>query len=138
MFLFVGTTIYGHDTDFMAELVIGDAVMISHPTTLDDETRIVRMVLSNSSISISSPFSSDLITTTPFRYVKAPKIELTEEEMQVERKQKTQVILFSSSAWFHIFLIDLIWSDLIGGGGPSVWGVCREGGGEGSGDEDQE
>jgi len=96
MFLFVGTTIYGHDTDFMSELVIGDAVMISHPTTLDDETRIVRMVLSNTSISISSPFSSDLITTTPFRYVKAPKIELTEEEMKVEKKQKTQVRTSSS------------------------------------------
>ena len=30
--------------------------------------KVVRMVVSNISISISSPFSTDLISTTPFRY----------------------------------------------------------------------
>lgn len=40
---------------------------------MQDETKIVRMVLSNVSIGISSPFSSDLITSSSFRYIKAPK-----------------------------------------------------------------
>jgi hypothetical protein len=68
-----GTTIFGHDTRFTTELTVGDAVIVSHPLTLVDETKIVRMVLSNMSISISSAFSSDLISTTAFRYVTAPK-----------------------------------------------------------------
>ena len=37
----------GHDgTKFMKELRAGDAIVIKHPTTLCDETRLVKMVLS--------------------------------------------------------------------------------------------
>lgn len=68
-----GTTVLGHGTLFMAELTHGDAIIVSHPTTFKDETKIVRMVLSNMSISVSSAFSSDLISTASFRYIKAPK-----------------------------------------------------------------
>ena len=56
---------------------MGDALIITHPTTTADETRIVKMVLSDVSISISSAFSSDLISTTPFRFVQAPKEQVT-------------------------------------------------------------
>lgn len=63
----LGTTVHGHETNFMEQLAPGDAIIISHPTTFQDETKIVKMVLSNISIGISSAFSSDLITTTPFR-----------------------------------------------------------------------
>lgn len=48
-------------------------VIITHPTTLAEEMKIVRIVVSNTSMSISSAFSSDLISTTPFRYIRAPK-----------------------------------------------------------------
>jgi homogentisate 1,2-dioxygenase len=34
--------------------------------------RIVKMLLSDVSISISTPFSSDLISTTPYSYISAP------------------------------------------------------------------
>lgn len=78
------TTISGHFTNFMNELSVGDAIIITHPNTLQEETKIVRMVLSNISISISSAFSTDLITTTPFRYIKAPKDE--EQEKNEEEK----------------------------------------------------
>ena len=76
----------------MDELSVGDALIITHPITLLEETKIVRMVLSNISIvtfvlsllygcifnngvyiGISSAFSTDLITTTAFKYIKAPK-----------------------------------------------------------------
>ncbi|CAM9762461.1 unnamed protein product [Discosporangium mesarthrocarpum] len=84
-----GTTIHGHEAKFMDELHVGDAVIIKHPTTLRDETRIVKMVLSNVSISVSSPFSSDLISTTSFRYIKAPREEETEEsKAEAEKKRK--------------------------------------------------
>jgi hypothetical protein len=62
-----GTTIQGHSTKFLEELSPGDAIIIFHPTTLHEETKIVRMVLSSMSIGISSAFSSDLISTTPFK-----------------------------------------------------------------------
>ena len=68
-----GTTILGHNTLFMNELNHGDAIIVTHPTTYVDETKIVRMVLSNISISVSSAFSTDLISTAPFRFIKAPK-----------------------------------------------------------------
>mmetsp|Transcript_35262 Transcript_35262/g.94413 ORF Transcript_35262/g.94413 Transcript_35262/m.94413 type:complete len:203 (-) Transcript_35262:324-932(-) len=83
-----GTAVQGHDsTKFMDELHHGDAIIITHPTTLMDETRIVTMVLSNVSISISSPFSSDLISTLAFRYVKAPK---EKREVVVDEHAKRQ------------------------------------------------
>jgi hypothetical protein len=62
-----GTTIQGHSTKFLEELSPGDAIIIFHPTTLHEETKIVRMVLSPISIGISSAFSTDLISTTPFK-----------------------------------------------------------------------
>ncbi len=46
------------------------------------------MVLSNTSIGISSAFSSDLISTTPFRYIKAPKDEEDESAKAAQVTQK--------------------------------------------------
>ena len=75
------TTITGHYTKFMDELGINDAILVTNPITLQQETKIVRMILSNTSIGISSAFSSDLISTTSFRYIKAPK-EFREKEKE--------------------------------------------------------
>ncbi|CAM9610952.1 unnamed protein product [Ascophyllum nodosum] len=86
-----GTAVQGHEAKFMEELHAGDAILITHPTTLREETRIVKMVLSNMSIGISSPFSSDLISTTKFRFIRAPRVELSAEAKKEEAKrQKTQ------------------------------------------------
>eukprot|EP01031_Cornospumella_fuschlensis_P029331 gene29331-35407_t len=96
-----GTTIHGHGTDFMAQLSNGDAIIITHPTTLQEETKIVRMVLSNVSIGISSAFSTDLISTTPFRYIKAPKDELSQEEQarkEVQRQHQAEQQAFGTYA----------------------------------------
>ena len=84
-----GTTVHGHEqTRFMVELSVGDALIIKHPTTHCDETRIVKMVLSDLSISISSPFSSDLSTTTTFRYIKAPKDEQPAADAREQKRAK--------------------------------------------------
>ena len=66
-------TVTGHYTKFQEELSVGDAIMVTHPTSLQQETKIVRMILSNVSMGISSSFSTDLISTTAFQYIKAPK-----------------------------------------------------------------
>jgi hypothetical protein len=74
-------------------LSVGDALIISHPTSLAEETKIIRMVLSNVSISISSAFSSDLISTTPFQYIKVPKDEEEEELMAQKQIDKSKKIV---------------------------------------------
>lgn len=85
-----GVTVHGHGTLFIEELGVGDAIMIIHPTTLTEETKIVRMVLSNISIGISSAFSTDLISQTAFKYIKVPKEEDEEVLAKAEREEGVQ------------------------------------------------
>ncbi len=85
------TTIQGNNTKFQSELAIGDAIIVTHPTTLQQETKIVRMVLSDLNIGVSSAFSSDLISMTTFKYIKAPKDDIDEEiKLKNEKKQKIE------------------------------------------------
>ncbi|EQC34337.1 hypothetical protein SDRG_08109 [Saprolegnia diclina VS20] len=85
-----GTTVMGKmGTRFASELSVGDAMMIMHPTSLQEETRIVKMVLSDVSVSISSAFSSDLVSTTTFHYIKAPPDE-DEKEKKERAKKKSK------------------------------------------------
>ncbi|ETN08896.1 hypothetical protein, variant 1 [Phytophthora nicotianae INRA-310] len=86
-----GTTLMGQvGSKFLQELHVGDAIVIQHPTSLAEETRIVRMVLSDVSASISSAFSSDLVSSTPFYYIKAPPEdgEGKEEEQEKQKKKR--------------------------------------------------
>jgi hypothetical protein len=86
-----GITVHGTGTEFMTQLSPGDAIIITHPTSyagnfvavfcfmsltfygcvmprrLQQETKVVRMVLSNVSMGVSSSFSTDLISTTAFK-----------------------------------------------------------------------
>lgn len=83
-----GTTIHGVDTKFMDQLSVGDAIIITHPMSLCEETKVVRMVLSNISISVSSPYSSDLISTTAWTFVKAPTTSQAEVDQADQRKRE--------------------------------------------------
>lgn len=86
-----GTTLMGQvGSKFLQELCVGDAIVINHPTSLTEETRIVRMVLSDVSASVSSAFSSDLVSSTPFYYIKAPPKGVQEEEAEQEKHKKKQ------------------------------------------------
>lgn len=88
--LLIGVTVHGHGTKFMEEVGVGDAVIVTHPSTLVEETKIVRMVLSNISMGISSAFSSDLVSQTAFRYVNAPKEQDSETLAAAERSEVQQ------------------------------------------------
>lgn len=110
------TSVHGKGTQFMKELTSGDAIMITHPTTFQQETRIITVVLSDISMAIScvhaplpppmththtdcsitpccvvdfcrSPFSSDLISATRFQYVKRPKLKVDSDAKQVMANQ---------------------------------------------------
>ncbi|RQM26157.1 hypothetical protein B5M09_007000 [Aphanomyces astaci] len=80
-----GTTVMGKmGTKFYHELSIGDALIIMHPTSMKEETRIVKMVLSDVSISISS----DLVSTTTFSYIKAPPEEIDQDAIETKKRSK--------------------------------------------------
>ena len=69
-----GTTVQGYEgSRFLDEMRAGDAIIVRHPRTLMEETRLISMVVSNVALGISSAFSSDLISTAAFKFVKAPK-----------------------------------------------------------------
>jgi hypothetical protein len=55
---------------------------------LQEETRIVKMVLSDFSMGISSALSTDLISTTLFRYIKAPEQLAGETDEEVAKKRR--------------------------------------------------
>jgi len=61
-------SVHGSNTIFMKELIIGDIIVIKHPQTLCEEERKVIVVLSDRSMQIDSPFSSDLISYTVFGF----------------------------------------------------------------------
>ncbi len=97
IFIFLGIVVHGHDgSKFMEELHVGDAIIIIHPVSHVEETKIIRMVLSNVSCGISSPFSTDLISTTSFKFIRAIKdidpndptgeIALKNEKLELKRK----------------------------------------------------
>ena len=48
----------------------------------------MKMVLSDVSIAISSAFSSDLVSTTAFRYVAAPRVEQSEADKERDAAQR--------------------------------------------------
>ena len=104
-----GTSVMGHEgSSFLSELAVGDAIVVQHPTSLTEEARIVRMVLSDISISISSAFSSDLITTTKFEYLSAPKKAV---DVSAEQGRKRQRKVKEEDAAFGTYK---------GGGGSTV------------------
>lgn len=65
------TVVTGHGTSFKTQLHVGDALLAR--TSRGEEMRVIKMVLSPISISISSAFSADLKTPTPFKYINKPR-----------------------------------------------------------------
>ena len=91
---FIGTVVYGKGTHFLTELAHGDVLVIQHPQTyilyninsvyrFETEMRVVKVVASNTSLSLSSPFSSDFSTEINFEYYKKPEEYVSPEEKKV-------------------------------------------------------
>jgi hypothetical protein len=81
----------GYDTNFMKCLQAGDAILVN-VTSKDgsssrEEMRVVTMILSNTSASVSSSFSNDLKHPTAFQYIAKPK-DLQKERQQKEKQQR--------------------------------------------------
>lgn len=61
-----GMTLQGMETRFKEELDVGDVIILRHPQSLNMEERAVLNILSQRSLTVQQPFSSDFVSTTEF------------------------------------------------------------------------
>ena len=61
-----GSTVYGKGTRFFKDAAVGDALMVRHPASLACETRVIKMILSDESLALSSAFPQTLYPTRLF------------------------------------------------------------------------
>ncbi|CRG98868.1 conserved Plasmodium protein, unknown function [Plasmodium relictum] len=96
----IKNTIQGFETRFIEEVKIGYEIILKHPTSLQEEKRVVTSILSNKTLLINEEFSSDISTTCTY-YIN--KIEKEEENKKndnlnlqyakiIEQKPKHDVI----------------------------------------------
>ena len=83
------TVVSGHGTAFKTELRVGDAIL-AHTQKGTEEMRVITMVLSNISASISSAFSSDLKTPTPFKYISKPRDDKRDRTIKMAKARQEQ------------------------------------------------
>lgn len=86
-----GTVVYGDSTKFEKEISIGDAILCS--VNGQDELRVVTMRISNQSLNLSTPFSTNLKTPTEFHYIRKPRDaqqEKRDSQKKLETTQKEQ------------------------------------------------
>ena len=76
-----GTVVTGYDTKFNADLLVGDAILVS------SEMRVITMCLSDISLNLSSPFSSSITTSKPmsYSYIRKPRDITKESELEQRR-----------------------------------------------------
>lgn len=90
----------GHGTKFQKEIRNGDAIII----TIDGQPqmRVVKMVLSNISCSISSEFANSLSQPTSYEFINAPRNEAEERHSAVRKaqleKQEDERVAFGTYA----------------------------------------
>ncbi|CAM9683736.1 unnamed protein product [Chrysoparadoxa australica] len=114
-----GTAVTGYNTNFLSELSVGDAIIIQHPTSLVEETRIIKMVLSKTSMGLSSPFSGDLMSSTTFRYIKPPK-QATEDDGEAGEGKRRKLKTKEEDAAFGTYAGEAIDPILLASGGTKV------------------
>ena len=66
------TVVSGHGTSFKTELRVGDAIIVQNDKGVE-EMRVITMVLSSVSISLSSSFSTNVKTPSPYNYIIKPR-----------------------------------------------------------------
>jgi len=66
------TVVSGHGTSFKTELRVGDAIIVQNEKGVE-EMRVITMVLSSVSISLSSSFSNNVKIPSPYKYISKPR-----------------------------------------------------------------
>ena len=76
------TVVQGYGTNFKSELRVGDAILVRNEKGVE-EMRVITMFLSPISISLSSAFSSNVKTPSPFKYITKPRNDKKEKAMKI-------------------------------------------------------
>jgi len=90
-----GVVVMGVDTDFVAQVAVGDSLFVSVSDRFrnlqTDEVRVVNMVLGKASLNITAPFTCDITTPSVFLvHKKAPDLEALRAAKCEERKRQRQ------------------------------------------------
>lgn len=92
-----GVTVHGFETKFREEVDFGDVIVLFHPKQLLDEERIVIAILSQRSLTLHEPFSSDIASTSAYR-IRKDSILLTAKAEKVLKSERTEAALESGAA----------------------------------------
>ena len=84
-----GVTVQGMETRFKEQISVGDIIQITHPQTLTREQRIVSGILSQRSLTLESPFSSDFVSTIEYTIRKGRNGSGTSEEMLLKKEESS-------------------------------------------------
>lgn len=84
-----GTVVTGHDTQFEKQLQVGDALLVNINGTAQ-EMRVITMRLSNTSVNLSSGFSSSVKVPTSFSYIPKPRDKHKERQDAAKRQKMVQ------------------------------------------------
>ena len=88
-----GVTVKGEGTKFSNEVKAGDALGVLHPATEVEEIKIVRFVLNDSHLSVSSAFSSSITDSIPYFCIRQDSKYQSEQEKATLRKQKRRKVI---------------------------------------------
>lgn len=94
------TTVMGKETIFREVMENGDVLLIMHPNTLAYETRTIKAVLSNVSILIDEPFSSDLISYTDFQFIRNPHARKAAHKDKTDKDKAAKKLKIKESRTF--------------------------------------
>ena len=83
-----GTTVTGANTKFSTEIKVGDIIGIISPNTKKEEVKIVRFILSDTNLSISSEFSDNITEYLKYFCISQLKPKKTKKEEAFERERK--------------------------------------------------
>lgn len=86
-----GSIVQGLGTLFTEEVAAGDLLVMTHPTTLTTEKRIISGVLSNRSAMLGTPFTTDFISTTAYTVEKEGELIRLRAEEEAEGESRVLV-----------------------------------------------
>jgi len=86
------TVVSGHGTSFKAELRVGDAIIVQNDKGIE-EMRVITMVLSSVSISLSSSFSTNVKTPSPYKYISKPRNDKRDKARKIalQKAEKEEI-----------------------------------------------
>ena len=86
------TVVSGHGTSFKTELRVGDAIIVQNDKGVE-EMRVITMVLSSVSISLSSSFSSNVKIPSSYKYISKPRNDKRDKARKIAlaRAEKEEI-----------------------------------------------